>query len=265
MGVHPTAVVDPTATIGPDVEIGPYAVVGPGVVLGEAVQVGPHSVIEAGTQIGPGCVLSAHVCLGGAPQDLKHDGSPTGLLIGRENTFREFVTVHRGSSSGGGQTVLGDNNYFMANSHVAHDAVVGSGVMLANSAAVAGHCEVGDGAVFGGLAGIHQHVRIGRLAMVGAGAMCSQDVPPFTIAQGDRARLFGLNIVGLRRAGMEPELVRALKESWRLVFSSGVAMRAGIHQARLAHGQVPAVAELIAFLEGAPRGVCRAAAGRSSA
>lgn len=263
MAAHPTAVVHPDARIGEGVEIGPFAVIGPQVALADGVRIGPHCVVEGQTSVGPGCELSAHVCLGGPPQDLKHDGSPTRLTIGAHNVFREFVTVHAGSSDGRGETLIGDHSYFMANSHVAHDAVVGSRVMLANSAAIAGHCEVGDGAMLGGLAGIHQHVRIGRLAMVGAGAMCSQDVPPFTIAQGDRARLFGLNIVGLRRADLDPEVVRALKEAWRLVFSSGVAMRAGMHQARQAHGEVPEVDELLRFVEQAPRGVCRAAGGRA--
>jgi len=263
MAAHPTAVVHPDAQIGAGVEIGPFAVIGAQVALADGVRVGPHCVVEGRTTLGPGCELSAHVCLGGGPQDLKHDGSPTRLTVGARTVFREFVTVHAGSSDGRGETLIGDDSYFMANSHVAHDAVVGSRVMLANSAAIAGHCQVGDGAMLGGLAGIHQHVRIGRLAMVGAGAMCSQDVPPFTIAQGDRARLFGLNIVGLRRADLDPDVIRALKEAWRLVFSSGVAMRAGIHQARQAHGGIAQVQELLAFIESAPRGVCRAAGGRA--
>lgn len=263
MAVHPTAVVHPQARIGAGVHIGPFAVIGPEVTLAKGVRVGAHSVIEGRTQIGAETQLSAHVCLGGPPQDRKHDGVPTRLVIGERNVFREFVTVHCGSSEGRGETRIGDDGYFMANSHVAHDALVGSGVMLANSAAIAGHCEIGDGAVLGGLAGIHQHVRIGRLAMVGAGAMCSQDVPPFTIAQGDRARLFGLNIVGLRRAGVDTEVVRALKEAWRLVFTSGLAMRAGMHQAREAVGGVAEVDAFLAFLDAAPRGVCRAASVRA--
>lgn len=263
MGIHETAVVHSDATIADTAEIGPFAVVGAGVTLAEGVRVGPHCVLEGDTTVGAATHLTAHVALGGAPQDKKHDGSPTRLVIGARNVIREFVTVHRGSSSGRGETRIGDDNYFMANSHIAHDCVVGSGVMLANSAAIAGHCQVGDGAVLGGLAGVHQYVRIGRLAMVGAGAMCAQDVPPFTIAQGDRARLFGLNIVGLRRAGIEPESLRALKTAWRTVFTSGLAMRAGMYQARMAIGDEAAANELLAFLEGAERGVCRAASGRS--
>ncbi|TVQ92721.1 MAG: acyl-ACP--UDP-N-acetylglucosamine O-acyltransferase [Deltaproteobacteria bacterium] len=262
MAVHPTAVVDPQAHLGHGVHVGPFAVIGPEVSLADGVQVGPHCVVQGRTSVGAGTVLTAHVCLGGPPQDRAHDGAPTRLMIGEHNVFREFVTVHAGSSSGRGETRVGAKGYFMANSHIAHDAWVGDGVMLANSAAIAGHCDVGDGAVLGGLAGVHQHVRIGRLAMVGAGAMCSQDVPPFTIAQGDRARLFGLNIVGLRRAGLEPDAVRALKDAWRLVFTSGLAMRAGMHQAREAVGSMPEVEELLTFLDGAPRGVCRAASVR---
>jgi UDP-N-acetylglucosamine acyltransferase len=263
MAIHETAVVHADAQVADDVEIGPYAVIGAGVTLQSAVRVGPHCVLEGDTTVGEGTVLTAHVALGGDPQDRKHDGSPTRLVIGARNIVREFVTIHRGSSAGRGETRIGDDNYFMANSHIAHDCVVGSGTMLANSAAIGGHCQVGDGAVLGGLAGVHQWVRIGRLAMVGAGAMCAQDVPPFTIAQGDRARLFGLNIVGLRRAGVEPDSLRALKNAWRLVFTSGLAMRAGIHQARMSVGDEAIANELLAFLDGAERGVCRAASGRA--
>jgi UDP-N-acetylglucosamine acyltransferase len=262
MPAHPTAVVHPEARVGADVTIGPFAVVGREVEIGDGVTVGPHCVIDGRTALGPGCALSAHVCLGGPPQDPGRAGEPGALVIGARNVFREFVTVHAGSA--GGATVIGDDGYFMANSHVAHDARVGSGVVFAGTASVSARAAVGDGVVLGALASVHQDVRVGRLAMVGAGAMCSQDVPPFTIAQGDRARLFGLNVIALRKAGFEPENVRALKDAWRVVFTSGVGMRAGMHEARTAFGDVPEVAELLAFLEGAPRGVSRAASVRGA-
>jgi UDP-N-acetylglucosamine acyltransferase len=262
MSVHATAVVHPDARLGAEVVVGPFAVVGAGVTLGDGARVGPHCVLEGDTTIGPRTVLSAHVCVGGPPQDPAHTGPAGALVIGADNVLREFVTVHAGSA--GGRTTLGDAGYYMANAHVAHDATVGSGVVVAGTASISAHAHVGDGVVLGALAGVHQHVRVGRLAMVGAGAMCSQDVPPFTIAQGDRARLFGLNVVGLRKAGFDADVVRELKEAWRLVFSSGVAMRAGIHQARVAHGAIPEVAELLVFLESAHRGVCRAASARGA-
>jgi UDP-N-acetylglucosamine acyltransferase len=261
MSVHPTAVVHPSARLG-DVEVGPFAVIGADVELADGVQVGAHAVIEGPTRVGPGTVIHAHAALGGPAQDTRHDGSPTRLLIGARNVFREFVTVHRGSSAGRGETRIGDDNYFMANSHVAHDCVVGNGCTFANSVAIAGHVEVDDHAVLGGLAAVHQHCRVGRFAMVGGGAMCAQDVPPFTLAQGDRARLFGLNVVGLKRAGFSLEVVSALKGTWRVLFTSGLPLRAAIEAARAEHPDVAEVDELITFIDSSARGVCRAASGR---
>lgn len=258
MGVHKTAVVDKKAELG-DVEVGPFAVIGAGVVLHDGVVVGPHAVIEGPTTIGKRTRVGAHVVLGGAPQDAKHDGSPTRLEIGEDNDFREFSTAHRGSSGGRGITRIGARNFFMCNSHVAHDCIVGSDNTFANSAAIAGHVTVGDKIVFGGLAGVHQHARIGRLAMVGGGAMCAQDVPPFTLAQGDRARLFGLNVVGLKRAGLPSDTVSALKAAWRTLFVAGLPMRVAMGQVREQFGSIAEVVELVEFLESTTRGVCRAA------
>jgi UDP-N-acetylglucosamine acyltransferase len=260
MGVDKTAVVDRSAEIG-DVDIGPYAVVGAGVRLHDGVVLGPHAVVVGATEVGPRTKIDAHVVLGGAPQDLKHDAdAPTQLVIGSDNVFREFSTAHRGSSLGRKVTTIGDRNYFMCNSHVAHDCIVGNDCAFANSVAIAGHVDIGDGVVLGGLAGVHQRARIGRLAMVGAGAMCTQDVPPFTLVQGDRARLFGLNIVGLKRAGLDVTAVSALKTAWRTLFVSGLAMRTAMGKVKDEHGDVPEVLELLAFLETTQRGICRAAA-----
>jgi UDP-N-acetylglucosamine acyltransferase len=257
MAIHPTAIIDTTAELGA-VDVGPYAVIGPRVLLADGVVVGAHSVIERDTVVGAGTRLSPHVVLGGDPQDAKYKGELTRLIIGADNLFREFATAHRGSV-GRGVTRIGDRNMFMASSHVAHDCEVGSGCMFANSAAIAGHVVVGDGAILGGLAGVHQFARIGRLAMVGAGAMCAQDVPPFTLAQGDRARLYGLNVIGLRRAGFGSDAITALKHAWRLLFVEGAAIRAAMAKVRGEYGGVPVVAELLEFLASTQRGVCRAA------
>jgi UDP-N-acetylglucosamine acyltransferase len=259
--VHPTAVVDPRAELG-DVEIGPYAVVGPGVTLADGVVVGPHAVVTGPTSIGERTRLDAHAVLGGDPQDLKHGGAPTRLVVGADNVFREFTTAHRGSTGGRGVTIVGDRNYFMANSHVAHDCTVGSDCMFANSTAIGGHVTVQDRVILGGLVGVHQHARIGRLAMVGGGGMCAQDVPPFTLAQGDRARLYGLNVIGLRRAGFDAAVITALKTAWRLLFGAGAPSRTALDKARAECGDVAEAAELIAFIESSERGVCRAGAGR---
>jgi len=259
--IHETAIVDPAAEIG-DVAIGPYAVVGPGVKLADAVVIEAHSVVQGATSIGSGTRVGPHAVLGCPPQDRKHDGSDTRLEIGADNVFREFTTAHRGSSSGRGLTRIGDRNYFMANSHVAHDCEVGSDCMFANSAAIGGHVTLGDRVILGGLAAVHQHARIGRLAMVGGGGMCAQDVPPFTLAQGDRARLFGLNVTGLRRAGLDTAVISALKAAWRTLFTSGLPARHAVARVREELGEVPEVLEMVRFLETSERGVCRAG-GRS--
>lgn len=256
--IHGTAIVDPSAVLG-DVEIGAFAIVGPNVHLHDGVQLGAHVVIDRDTEIGARTVVHAHVVLGGPPQDLKHDPTvPTRLRIGADNVFREFTTAHRGTSTGRLETVIGDRNYFMANSHVAHDCIVGNDTMFANSAAIAGHVEVGDGAVLGGLCAVHQNTRVGRLTMIGGGAMCAQDVPPFTLAQGDRARLYGVNIIGLRRHGLTDETVSVLKEAWRMLFVSDLPRKTAIGRVEETMGHVPEVAELIAFLRASTRGVCRA-------
>lgn len=255
--IHATAVVDPGAVLG-DVEIGPFAVVGPRVKLSDGVVLGPHAVVTGPTIVGPRTVVGAHAVLGGDPQDRKHDRAvETWLKVGSDNVFREFTTAHRGSSDGRKETVIGDRNWFMANSHVAHDCLVGCDTTFANSAAIAGHVEVHDGAVLGGLSAVHQHCRVGRLAMVGGGAMCAQDVPPFTLAQGDRARLYGVNIIGVRRAGLGDETIHALKEAFRLLFTGDVPRKTAIGRVEEAHGAVAEVAELLAFLRESARGVCR--------
>lgn len=259
MAIHKTAIVDKKAELG-DVDVGPYAVIEAGVQLADGVVIGAHTVIHGPTTIGRDTKVGANVVLGGAPQDSKHDpAAPTRLVIGEDNVFREYATAHRGSSASKGVTTIGHRNYFMVGSHVAHDCTVGDGCTFANSAAIAGHCSVGDGVVFGGLAGLHQYCRAGRLAMIGAGAICTQDVPPFTLAQGDRARLFGLNIVGLKRAGLDGAPTTALKSAWRTLFASGLPMRTAMAKVREEHGTAAEVVELLTFLETTQRGVCRAA------
>ena len=257
MSIHKTAVVHKKAELG-DVEVGPFAVIEANVILGDGAVVGAHAVVHAHTSVGAGTRIGPHAVIGGQPQDRKHDlNAPTRLEIGANNVFREFTTAHRGSSGGTGLTVIGNDNYFMASSHVAHDCVVGTGVMFANSAAIAGHVQVGDGAVLGGLCAVHQHCRIGRLSMLGGGAMAAQDVPPFTIAQGDRARLYGLNITGLKRAGLSSEVVSTLKDAWRMLFVGELPRRTAISRVAEQRGDYPEVLELLAFLRSSQRGVCR--------
>ncbi len=257
MRIHPTAVVDPHAELGANVQIGPFCVVGPGVVLHDEVVVGSHVVLEGPCELGARTRVFPFAAIGHEAQDRKFRGEPSRVVIGARCTLREGVTVHRGTAGGDGVTRIGDDVLLMAQSHVAHDCVIGNDVVLANSAALAGHVVVGEGAVLGGLAAVHQFARIGRLAMVGGGAMVAQDVPPFCVAQGDRARLFGLNLVGLRRAGVSPERIEALRAAYRALFLAGEP-RASV-LARLSDIATYEVAELLAAVRGSRRGTCRAA------
>lgn len=258
MSRHATALIDPTAELHDSVTVGPYAVIGPGTILREGVSIGAHAVVHRDTTLGAGCAVHAHAVLGGDPQDLKYAGEPTRLEVGTGNIFREFTTANRGTAQGGGVTRIGDDNLFMAYSHVAHDCLVGSRCVLANSVALAGHVEVHDNVVLAGLSGVHQYSRVGRCSMVGGGAMAAQDVPPFTIVQGDRARVYGLNIVGLRRAGFPLEVITALKGAYRELFHQGLPLRIALEQVREFYLEVAEVQELVTFIESSTRGVCRA-------
>jgi UDP-N-acetylglucosamine acyltransferase len=259
MAIHPSALVDPRAELGNDVEIDAYAIIRAGVVLHDGVRVGPHAVITGPSDIGAGTRIFPFASIGEDAQDLKYRGEVTRLEIGERNIFRENTTVNRGTAGGGGVTRIGSDNLFMAGSHVAHDCYVGNHCVFANCAAIAGHVTVHDRAILGGFAGVHQHSRVGRCAMVGAAAMAAQDVPPFTIAQGDRARLFGLNIVGLRRAGFKLEVLQALKAAYRELFHQGMPMRIALEQVREVYADVPEVVELVEFCESSQRGICRSA------
>lgn len=258
MPIHPTAIVDPRAEVDSDVEIGPFAVVGADVVIRRGVVLDAHSVVLGPSEIGEETHLHPFAVLGGPPQDRKYRGEATRLVVGRRNSFREGATAHRGTAAGGGVTTIGDDGLFMAHSHVAHDCHVGSGVVFANSAAIAGHVSVGDHANLGGMSGVHQNGRVGRFAMVGAGAMVAQDVPPFTIAQGDRARIFGLNVIGLRRNGFTPETVAALKRTFRFLFQQGLALGTAIESLDEEERKVPEVQEILEFVRTSRRGICRA-------
>jgi UDP-N-acetylglucosamine acyltransferase len=259
MAIHPTAVVDAGAELASDVEIGPFAHIGPGVTLREGVVVGSHAVVVGPTDIGARTRIFHHAVLGTDPQDKKYAGEPSRLIVGEDNCFREFTTANRGTESGDARTIIGSRNLFMAYSHVAHDCTVGDDCVFANSANLAGHVHVADKAIIGGLAGVHQHCRVGRCAMVGGGGMAAQDVPPFTIAQGDRARLYGLNVIGLRRNGFGLEVLQALKGAYRELFQQGLPFRIALEQVREIYSEVAEVQELVSFIEGSSRGICRSA------
>jgi UDP-N-acetylglucosamine acyltransferase len=218
--IDPTAKVHPAARIGEGTLIGPHVTVGERVQIGRDCQVGASCVIDGWTQIGDGNRLSPFVSVGLAPQDLKYRGEPTRLVIGSENILREFVTVHRGTAGGGGITTIGDRNLFMAYSHVAHDCHVGSDTIFGNGATLGGHVHVEDFATISAMSGIHQFCRVGRHAFVGAASAVTKDALPFARTVGNRARIYGLNIIGLARRGMPPEVISKLRRAFRYLLVS---------------------------------------------
>ncbi len=254
--IHPTAVIAAGAELASDVEVGPYAVIGPHVRIGPGSWLGPHAVVEGRTTLGARTRVFQFASVGAPPQDLKYRGEPSTLELGDDNTIREYVTLQPGTTGGGLVTRIGSGCLFMASAHVGHDCRVGDHVILANGAALGGHVVVEDYAIVGALAGVHQFVRIGESALCAAGAMVSLDVPPFCIAAGDRARLYGLNTVGLRRRGISRESRAALKHAYRLLFQGEQSWRRRIDAVRGELGGVPEVARLLAFLGGSQRGVC---------
>jgi UDP-N-acetylglucosamine acyltransferase len=254
--IHPTAIVHPKAELDSDVEIGPYAVIGEQVRIAKGCRIHANVQIEGWTEIGEGCTFFSFSSIGTPPQDLKYKGEETRLIIGRRNTFREFITLNRGTQNGLGQTVIGDDNFLMAYVHVAHDCVVGNHVVLANAATLAGHIAIGDHAIVGGLSGIHQFVRIGAYAMIGGCSAVAQDVPPFVSVAGNRARLHGLNLIGLKRHGFSPERLTALKEAYRLLFRAKMTQKEAIAEIRATQAGSD-VEALVKFVESSKRGVCR--------
>lgn len=254
--IHPSAVIDSAAQLDCDVHIGPQAFIGAGVEIGAGSRIGPHAVIQGPTRIGRDNRIHAHACLGDAPQDLGYADEPTRLEIGDGNTIREFVTLHRASTKEQWVTRLGDNNMLMAYSHVAHDGQIGNNVVMANGVSLAGHVHVGDRANIGGSVAVHQFVHIGNHAMVGGGSVLLKDVPPYVMAAGNRARLYGLNQRGLKRAGFSPESVRELNQAYRTLFRSGLRLTEALEQLRESDPGSE-VQSLITFLTHSKRGVIR--------
>ena len=255
--IHPTAIVSPEAELGEGVAVGPYAIVGAGVAIGAGTSVGAHATIEGPTVLGRENRVFPHAVLGFDPQDLKYHGEKTWLKIGDHNVFREFSTAHRGTVTGRGETTIGDRNYFMAYSHVAHDCRIGSSAVFANSASLAGHVDVGDHVVLGAFVGAHQFTRIGRLAFVSGGAMVTQDVPPYVTVQGDRAEVVGINTVGLTRARFDEHAQARVKAAYKIVFRSKMGLREAVAHVKAEFGGHPEIDHFVSFLEGTERGIAR--------
>jgi UDP-N-acetylglucosamine acyltransferase len=255
--IHPTAIIAPGAELDDDVEVGPFCVIGADVTIGAGSRLAAHVVVDGPTSLGRNTAVSPFASIGGPPQDLKYQGEPTRLEIGDGNTIRESVTLNRGTVTGGGCTRIGSDNLFMAYAHVAHDCEVGSGVVLANAATLAGHVQIGDGAIIGGLVAVHQFCRVGTMAMLGGGSMVSLDVPPFCMAAGDRAKLHGLNLIGLRRRGILEDNVKKIRATYRLLFQSGLRLKEALLRIREENGDVAEVQTMVEFIENSERGICR--------
>jgi UDP-N-acetylglucosamine acyltransferase len=256
--IHPTAVVSPHAELADGVRVGAYAVVGAHVVVGPETWIGPHAVVDGRTTLGARNRIFSFASVGTVPQDLKYRGEESTLVVGDDNLIREYVSMNPGTAGGGMETRVGNGCLFMVSSHVAHDCRVDDRVILANGAALGGHVTVERHAIVNGLAGVHQFVRVGESAFCAAGAMVSQDVPPYCTVAGDRARLYGLNLLGLRRRGFDTETIVALKRAYRLLFLGRSAQREALERTEAELGQVPEVARLVAFVRASERGVCRA-------
>ena len=257
MPIHPSAVIERGAKIDPTSDVGPFCVIGPWVSIGPRTQLLSHVVVQNRTTIGSDNVIHPYACLGGAPQDRKYAGEPTRLLVGDHNVVREYVTLSIGTAGGSTQTSVGSHCLLMASAHVAHDCTLGNNVIMANGVALAGHVELQDWSTLGGLAAVHQFCRIGRLAFVGGGAMVAQDVPPFCLAQGDRASVAGINAIGLKRAGWPRSTLAQVHTALRLIFAGGKARAqavADVQQGMARH--CPEVDELCTFVAAASRGVC---------
>jgi UDP-N-acetylglucosamine acyltransferase len=250
--VHPSAVIDPAARLAADVTVGPYAVIEGPVVLGPGCVIRPHVHLIGPLTLGRDNVVGTGTVLGDRPQHVRFDGAPTGVVAGDGNVFREHVTVHSGTLPEG--TRIGHKNYFMAHSHVAHDCRLGDQCILANGALLGGHVEVAGGVFISGNCAVHQFSRIGRLAMMSGGATISKDIPPFFMVEG-RNRLVGVNVVGLRRAGMDNADIQAIREAYRILYMQRKVLPAAVEAIEHSLGGAAVVAELVAFIRDSKRGI----------
>ena len=255
--IHPTAIIDPSVEIDGNVTIGPYAIIKGDVCIGSGTTIGPYTTIEDHVTIGPDCQIFQYASIGGAPQDLKFHGETTYLTIGRGTIIREFVTINKGTEVGGGITEVGENNYLMAYTHIAHDCKTGKGVILANNSTLAGHIEIGDFATIGGLVAIHQFVKVGDYAYIGGKSAVVKDIPPYVIAAGDRATLHGLNNVGLKRHNFDKNTISQLKKAYRIFFRIGLTVTQAQERSKAEVEQVPEVINFETFIRESNRGVTR--------
>ncbi|MCB1599680.1 MAG: acyl-ACP--UDP-N-acetylglucosamine O-acyltransferase [Lysobacterales bacterium] len=257
MAVHPTAIVDARAQLEADVEVGPYAIIGADVRIGAGSRIGAHCVLEGPSVIGRNNHIHAHAAVGGAPQDKKYADEPTELIIGDGNTIREFVTINRGTVQGGGVTRIGDDNWIMAYVHIAHDCVIGSHTILANSVTLAGHVTIHDHAILGGFSLIHQFCKVGAHAFTGMGSKINCDVPPFIVVGSDMSVPRGINSEGLKRRGYTPEQITAVKRAYKTLYLSGLSLKEAREKLLEQSLTAPEVKLLVEFIDASERSILR--------
>jgi UDP-N-acetylglucosamine acyltransferase len=257
MKIHPTAIISPDAHLEEGVEIGPYSIIGSDVKIGKNTLIGPHTVIDDYTHIGESNNIFQFCSIGAPPQDLKFGGEKTRVIIGNFNTIREFVTIHRATTADIGVTIIGDHNLLMAYTHVAHNCKLDNNIIMSNAATLAGHIHIEDYAIISGLTGIHQFCRIGEHCMIGGASAVVKDIPPYVIAQGNHAKLFGLNLIGLKRRNFSEKTIKAISEAYRIIFRSKLLLEDAIKKAEAEVENLPEVNHFIKFIKESERGVCR--------
>lgn len=257
VSIHPSATVAKGAKLGKGVFVGANAFVGPDVTLHDGVKLAPNAFVTGLTTIGSQTEIFPFATVGCPPQDLKYKGERTELHVGSQNMIREYVNISVGTATGGGRTEIGDNNLIMAYCHIAHDCHIGNRVIMANGVHLAGHVTVQDNVVFGGMSGGHQFCHFGKYAMIAAGAIVVQDVPPYCMVQGDRARVMGLNVVGLRRANIRGDDLSSIKDMFRLLYQSNLTLEEAVAQIAESVGESEYKTTFLNFLRNAQRGVCR--------
>lgn len=256
MSIHGTAIVSGKAKLADGVEVGPFSIIGDNVTVGPGTKIGAHCLIEGHTTIGGGCEIFSGAVVGSRPQDLKFKGEKTYLVIGDRNIIREYCTLNPGTGDGG-RTVIGEANLFMAYCHVAHDCCVGSNCIIANNGTLAGHVCVEDKAIIGGMTAVHQFVRIGTLSILGGCSKVVQDIPPYSTCDGHPARVYGLNLIGLRRNGLGREAIGGLNKAYREIFHSGLPLRKAAVKFETENSLFKEATYLVEFIKNSERGVAR--------
>lgn len=255
--IHSSAIIDPSARLADDVEVGPWTVIGPQVEIGSGTKINSHVVIKGPAKIGSGNHIFQFASIGEDCQDKKYNGEPTELLIGNNNVFREGCTVHRGTVQDNSVTIIGSDNLFMANVHVAHDCVVGNDNILANNCAIAGHVKMGDNIILGGFTAVHQFCVIGSHSMCGAGTVVLKDIPAFVMSNGNSAQPHGINAEGLRRRGFSVEAIQQIKRAYKIIYRQGLKLDQAIEQLDLMVSETPEIQLLTDSLKASTRGIIR--------